>query len=91
VLQAGNISGIPVRVLENPPATQCNVSDILDPPFIVLAPKQVIVICVPTETWGCWGVIAAWGIEFIKVQKLTINICVMKVNLWRKFKNKKLD
>jgi len=50
VLQTGNISGIPVGVLENPPATQCNVNDMLDPPFIELEPKQVIVICAPTET-----------------------------------------
>jgi len=49
-LQTGNISGNPNGVLENPPVTQYNVPDVLDPPLIVLAPKQVIVICAPIKT-----------------------------------------
>jgi len=63
VLQKGNISGTPIGNFEYPPGTQYNINDILAPPLIVLAPKQVIVICDPTKTWGCWGgVIAAWAI-----------------------------
>jgi len=46
----GSISGIPAGVMENPPEIQYKASDLFVPPLIVLAPKQVIIICVPTKT-----------------------------------------
>jgi len=50
VLQAGSIFGIPLGVVEKPPGTQYKITNLLVPPLIVLVPRQVIVICVPTET-----------------------------------------
>jgi len=72
VLQAGNVSGVPFRILENPPTVQYSICDLFVLPLIVLVPKQVIVICVPSETCGCWGVIVAWGIIGTLHEELTV-------------------